>query len=237
LIKKRDELTRRGRVGLAGFQPTPLFLLLSLFLCTPSQAAPPLDTFFRCVTRLQDAFGFRSKSARVHSSIKTESVRRWLGMRMNPRFNARFSKKIGDRIDFNEESLTVIAGLGSGAEGEVYIVEAKDGLRTLKTFFETSQMVSNLKSSALERNVEAWAERSLSEGVSSPRIISIDRGRNHLLYEYLDAIPLDQIKMYREEIGLSPEEAEDFTRHAYMITDANLVYSFLHRKIFLIDPY
>jgi hypothetical protein len=172
------------------------------------------------------------------------TVQRWLSLRAREiekdvRENGRVMiHKVGDTFQVAGVNARVIAPLGHGYEAEVYLVETPHGLRSAKIFFNERELPYNVN-----------AVKNQSGSVPMPKIEHVDLDAGAILMEYIEGVPVKDIRNHSAEIGLTQKEADEilraFKKQTKALTrpgakpsrEADVVYSFKTRMFYLIDPF
>ena len=141
----------------------------------------------------------------------------------------------------------IIAYLGSGGEGRVYLVDSEQGLACLKIFDWRRDFRNHRK---LLRALQPF----------TPRLRADEERSKCLLFDYSEGVPVDFIEREGDRIGLSPSErkhiVESWDRWSTSLerqeekillvepqlvccvrNTQNAVYSFRTQEFTLIDPF
>ena len=124
----------------------------------------------------------------------------------------------------------VLAMLGHGGEGKVYLVTSSQGLRAAKVFFGPDQMSFNI---------------SFGKGGTRgqmPKVIKTDSATSTALMEYIEGIPVVDILFGWKRFGIPRDTAFQIENDFYREfgrgkNGANVVYSFKQKRFHLIDPF
>lgn len=152
------------------------------------------------------------------------------------------------RLVFKGRPLDVIARLGGGYEGEVFLVRASERFLVLKIFENKEHASARV---ALERQIRIFSDLN-RHSVDTPRILDADE--TSLLMTYTEGIPVDRIRRSDPGLGLDPRSTfsrdrdrillgyERFARDVraldiplLMIKDNNVVYSAKTDRFTVID--
>lgn len=169
-------------------------------------------------------------------------VKKWIDLQwMNAQNTSLNSERTGDSIA--GRPFRVVARLGSGSEGTVYLVETRGGLKVLKIFDRLVDLQSNTRR-LMGRNT-----------LRAPQVEAVEMDTKRLLLEYLEGLPLDFLKTTGayERIGMSKadrdqilnewkrlSETDPELRQALALDHAlglNVIWSFRDREFQMIDPH
>lgn len=141
----------------------------------------------------------------------------------------------GQYVHVNNLDFQIVAFLGKGSEGFLYLVETDQGLAVAKVFFPNKY----------EQGVKDI--RSLQNLL--PRIYYEDPKTHTILQGYQEGLPVSYIGWHLKDL-LSPNEAtqlirkwqvwstqETFKQLGLVILESNAIYSFKTQKFQLIDPH
>lgn len=134
---------------------------------------------------------------------------------------------IGEDLKVNGKSYEIVAHLGKGAEGKVYLVKSPEGLRVVKKFNTRSKMRRNLKDLNLLSK----------KGYKIPKIIEEDVQQGSVLMEYIEGIPLGSLYTYRRGLGLSRQAIDNLIINSDHLAPYNRVYSPRNKAVYVVDPY
>jgi predicted Ser/Thr protein kinase len=144
-------------------------------------------------------------------------------------------------ITVNGNEYPVAAVLGQGSEGTVFLVRTSQGFAAAKVFQQKGKEPDKIRDGIMmEGNVEVL--RNVGKMLNVPKIYSVDRERNIVLMEYIEGIPVLEIRDKYKEIGLTAAEASDI-RAKFLDSEysskfhVNVVYSIKEQKFYLIDPF
>jgi hypothetical protein len=129
----------------------------------------------------------------------------------------------------------VVALLGSGGEGHVYVVRHDGKLECLKVFDTSDLLKDNLTKLKMLHD----------RGLSTPKILEVNENARWVRLEYIKGIPLDMLK----KVGKLPEDEAYRVRQILQAATAtippdlrrgispfNTLYDFEHDRIVVIDP-
>ena len=131
------------------------------------------------------------------------AVQRWLELRQEyfNQINDYGLKSVGDFINIGKNRYEIVARLGKGEEGKVYLVSTPFGLRTAKNFNKPGA-------------AEHFASNpSLAKHFKTPIILETDVINNTLLLEYLEGVPVHEIERNYAQIGITREEKNKIMHH------------------------
>lgn len=179
---------------------------------------------------------------RLHPSLSglDPRVQRWIRIRNSPAFDREYIapiKKIGEKITLGNGEYEIVARLGQGAEGNVYLVNTHEGVRVAKTFFYDEAFAKN------------WEYLRTERSMRTPKILKVDISRNTMLLEHLEVIPVQDIELTAETFGITAAQRADILarwaqerRRAAAIrhfapADYNVGFSFHDDDFQMFDPH
>jgi hypothetical protein len=128
-------------------------------------------------------------------------VRRWLTTQKKYLADIKTTQNVGDVLEIAGVPAKIMAKLGHGSEGDVYLVETAQGLRTLKTFFSPEQMSPHLR------------ELKSDFPMPSPKIFERDEKMGRVLMEYIEGASVDHIMGRWPQMGISELEMKEIMAH------------------------
>jgi hypothetical protein len=203
--------------------------LLALFGGQPAVASNTIRCF---AYEIKLRFSSRETTTLSRFGFQNPRVERWLQSKQ-AELQPRMSKAPGETLTVGNQHYKIHALLGSGFEGEAYLVRSERGFRVLKTFRHERSFKFNI---GAHRAYDKEARLSL------PRILKIDGRRHTVLLEYIEGIPYNDIRDRWQEIGLTLEERDKILNSITLSEwvsspneSKNILYSFEKQKMFLID--
>lgn len=163
-------------------------------------------------------------------------VRRWLTTERTKLLKETTTFSVGDAVAVAGKRTEIVAKLGHGSEGDVYLVQTEEGLRTLKTFFKPEEMEPHLR------------ELKSDFPIPSPEIFARDAKTGRVLMEYVEGASVDHIAGRWEKMGLTVSQRDQilelWRKESQRILDQrkfppdgyNVIYSFRNRKFYRVDP-
>lgn len=190
----------------------------------------------------------RSKNPNAH--IWSESplsnlhpiTQKWLKMRQTSLGTADYKNMmaLGKIVRINKTNCKIVARLGRGGEADVYLVETPGGLRSLKVFR------NRLGPLGIEANIQET--RRVGAAIQMPKIYEIDLRRGMLLLEYVEGVPLTDIRLHGADLGLTASQQQQIEQRWYeqqyamerscdgLCLEGNAIYSFTTDEIRMFDP-
>lgn len=212
-----------------GFQWTLLLILLTV-------ATPCLASAVKC------ADIFRSEEQLVADlievNIKSSFVQQWLKFR-----ESEYIFKPRTWIEVNGTKYRVLAELGSGGEGDVFLAISNTRLVVIKKFFD-------------ELRYERSSQIYIQQVELLPRVLEKSDQEKTLILEYKEGIPVHWLQLHGEKLGLSREKIQEILNrrvqwaksneealgpfqlgHPDFRVIYNSIYSFHDDQFYLIDPH
>lgn len=207
-----------------------------------------LGTFF--VTKAQASLLciqlFQNQNAKniVSEIVDLDSrVQDWIHERQI-NLNPKLPRRKNQIIKLNNHTYPVVALLGGGVEGQIYLVKKDLELAVIKIFSDKddgsqgnfdkiqSEMLFNLK----------WMER-LAQDYNVPSILDVDLTQNRVLLEFVEGVSIKEIERNPKILSLSSQEALEILnmyRNSKYFKGAlpqNIIYSFKTKQFYIIDPF
>ena len=161
-------------------------------------------------------------------------VRRWMKENRKRMMDRELSHAVGETVFVVGTEAKIIEVLGKGGEGEVYLVQTPEGLRSLKIFKKPKEMEPQI------------AELKSDFPIPSPEIFERDPKTGRVLMEYIEGANVDQIAGDWKAMGLTPQEKNAiltaWQRENQRIESLrrsvpgyNVIYSFRTKKFYRVD--
>lgn len=168
-------------------------------------------------------------------------VARWLVSRSSL-FEGILPLSAGDFLRTSKGVFPVLADLGTGQEAQVYLVRMPSGLAVAKVFHLDF----------LADEGEASLREMREKGIRGPTLLG--RQDDTLLMEYIEGVPIDEVRDRWRDIGLSSRDRDgilsryeaakagisarlrSLSGHPVLL-DRNVVYSFKDRGFHIIDAH
>jgi hypothetical protein len=135
-------------------------------------------------------------------------------------------------IKFHDKSYNVLGHLGSGAEGNVFLVESIEGLNVIKWFIDSEKATKNIQTLL----------RAHSLKVPTPKVLGIDGPL--VLLEYVEGIPVIEFFQITESksqnliIDKFKKTMKSWKTSGVDYSGAiNILYSFKTKSFIMIDPH
>ncbi len=143
----------------------------------------------------------------------------------------------GSRLKVNEGEYTVVAYLGDGYEGTVYLADGPLGRKVVKQFKGTTNILAHVN--ALNRLAEA--------GVRTPRVWEVDERNQRVLLDYVEGLAVAKVRSRGPQFGLTAAEMARFEArlaefkrrvepHWPRYVEQNVLLDFNSGEFVVIDP-
>ena len=109
----------------------------------------------------------------------------------------------GSRISVAGAEFTVVAFLGDGYHGAVYLADGPTGRKAVKQFKVTIEMLNNLK--VLEKMAE--------DGVPTAKVWEVDEVNKTAVLDYVEGLSVSKLLNSSGPLGLSLAEREQIQKH------------------------
>ena len=172
--------------------------------------------------------------AKLHPAVK-----RWLEFNENVGHDVSPVFPIGSKIEIGNQKATVLAFLGHGGEGHIFLVKVNQELKIAKVFYSPTQMTKNVSNMRILSGISA----------NVPEVETVDLKRNTALLQYIEGIPMTDIDQNRQVLGLTQGDVNEINQQYLqekhrlnglgltLIWKQNAVYSIKDKKVYFVDPH
>ncbi len=145
--------------------------------------------------------------------------------------------KVGEKLAVGTHRFEILARLGQGAAGSVYLVDTPNGIKAAKVFYTDRKLTDNYRVMTDETSMR------------TPKILGMDFQRKTMLLEHFAVVPLDEIETHAVTLGITAaKKAEIMAGWSRMKLrmqgsrriepqDFNVGYSFSDGEYLMFDPY
>lgn len=145
--------------------------------------------------------------------------------------------KVGEKVTIGTHDFEILARLGQGMAGSVYLVDTPNGIRAAKVFYTDRKFVDNHRAMRAETSMR------------TPKILSTDIQRKTMLLEHLAVVPIEEIETHSAALGITPPQVAEilsaWTRQKLRMKGSrsvepqnfNVGYSFKDDEFQMFDPF